>query len=69
MQWSNIVDYHDLLKQECHLGTMDCNHAFLWPLLLELMSQMDKVLVAQHADATNNCRFHVLCGTSRKRSA
>ena len=46
---------------------MDCKHAFLWPLLLELMSEMGKVLVSPHANATNKCRFCVLWDTSRKR--
>ena len=34
MQWSPVVDYHALLKQECPVWvTVDCKHAFLWPLL------------------------------------
>ena len=57
-----------LLKQECVLWvTMDCEHAFLWPLLPELRSQMSKALVSPHADGTNKCRFCVLWETSRKR--
>ena len=68
MQWSPVVDYHALLKQECPVWvTVDCKHAFLWPLLPELMSQMGKVLVSPHANATNKCRFCVLWDTSRKR--
>ena len=68
MQWSPVVDYHALLKQECPVWvTVDCKHAFLWPLLPELMSQMGKVLVSPHANATNKCRFCVLWDTQRKR--
>ena len=53
-----------LLKQECVLWvTMDCKHAFLWPLLPELRSQMSKALVSPHADGTNKCRFCVLWDT------
>ena len=68
MQWSPVVDYRALLKQECPVFvTLDCKHALLWPLLPELMSQMGKVLVSPNANATNKCRFCVLWDTSHKR--
>ena len=68
MQWSAVVDYHALLKQECSVWvTMDCKHAFLCRLLLELMSEMGEVLVSPHANAANKCKFCVLWDTSRKR--
>ena len=61
MHWFLIVDYHALLKQECLVWvTVDCKHVFLWPLLLEVFSQMGKVLGSTHANATNKCRFCVL---------
>ena len=39
---------------------------FYGHFILELMSQMGKVLVSPHADATNKCKFCVLWDTSRK---
>ena len=63
------MDYHALLKQECHVWvTVDCKHAVLWRLILKLMSQMGKVLISPHANATDKHRFYVLWDTSRKRS-
>ena len=52
MEWVPAVDYKDLLKQQCLIWvTFDCNNSFIWDLLLELMSQIGKVLVGPHANS------------------
>ena len=48
-------------------NAVECKHAFLCPLVPELMSQIGKVLVLPDANATNKWRFCVLWDTSRKR--
>ena len=68
MEWSPIVDYDTLLKQQCPVWvTVDCKQSFLWSLFLDLMAQLGKVLVAPHANSINKCRFCMLWDTSCKR--
>ena len=67
MEWVPVVDYKDLLKQQCPIWvTVDCSNSFFWDLLPGLMSQIGKVLVAPHVNSLNKCRFCMLWDTSCK---
>ena len=46
--------------------TVDCSNSFFWDLLLGLMSQIGKVLVAAPVNSLNKCRFCMLWDTSCK---
>ena len=47
--------------------TVDCKQSFLWSLLLDLMAQLGRVLMAPHANSINKCRFCMLWDTSCER--
>ena len=62
-----LVDYENLLKQQCPIWVIvDCSNSFFWESLPKWMSQIGKVLVAPHANLLNKCRFCMLWDMSCK---
>ena len=66
--WRPLVEYQDILKQECPVWVeVECNQSTMWPLLCSTIAKLGKVVVPPNANAVNRYRMCILWNTKRKR--
>ena len=67
--WRPLVEYQDILKQECPIWVeVECNQSTMWSLLYSTIAKLGKVVVPPNANVVNRYRVCILWNTKRKRS-
>ena len=68
VSWRPVVEYQDILKQECPVWVeVDWKNIVVWPLLKSSMEKLGKVLVPPRANSLNRHRMCLSWNTSKKR--